>query len=426
MRVEIKQVVLCTLGTMFEWYDFSLFASLTPLLSEIFFPNSNPVASLMSTLMIFAGGFIMRPVGAIFFGHFGDRIGRKSTLLITILIMTIATTGMGLIPVGVTLSTLLLVICRLAQGFAASGEYPGGIVLLSEQLGFRRKAFISSFGRFAAVIGIFLGTFVCTIVTKAVGHENMIQYEWRIPFLLGAPIGLIVFLIRTSLLESVEFQIVKQASQLSRIPIIVILRKHYKEFAIVFCFYILSNVSFHVNFIYFSSYFLSHNKIDLTSSMYLNSLTTLIYAISILFFGFLSDQFSKTSIMITACVLMIILVYPLFVVILNGSFYAQITAQVFLAILIGMYGGPLPALAADYFPTQVRYTGIATSLNFSAAIFGGTAPLICTWLAKITHNPISPSYYVMLAALLSLLATMPAILMKRVAILTPERAREIF
>ena len=251
MRFLTKQVCLCTIGTMLEWYDFSLFASLAPIISEIFFPRSNQFAAMMLIFVVFASGFIMRPIGAIFFGHLGDKIGRKSTLLITISIMTIATVGIGLIPTITILSTALLVICRLAQGFAASGEYPGGIVLLAEQQNQSHKTFISSFGIFAAVIGIFFGTFACTLVSK-----------------------------------------------------------------------MLRNI---------------------------------------------------------------------------------------FSILIGMFVGPLSAMSAEYFPIEIRYTGVGVALNFAAAIFGGTAPLVCAWLAKITNNPLTPSYYVILSAGVALMAVMTAV-----------------
>lgn len=409
MKSVKKQVALCTIGTMLEWYDFSLFASLAPIISELFFPQSNQFTAMMATFVVFASGFIMRPVGAIFFGHLGDRKGRKSTLLITILVMAIATAGIGIIPVTSTLSTVLLIIFRLVQGFASSGEYPGGIVLLAEQKNQLHKTFISSFGIFSAVMGIFFGTFVCTITTKIIGHNDMIQWGWRIPFLLGAPISIIGFFIRKSLLESVEFQQIKQEKKLNGYPLITLFKSYYKEFLAVFCFFIFSNVSFYVNFIYLSSYSLNRQQIDLTSLMYLNSATTLAYALAIPFFAFVADYIGKRTLMITGCILIIFSIYPLFMVILSGILAIQIIAQIFLSILIAMFVGPLSAMSAEYFPTEIRYTGVGMALNFSAALFGGTAPLVCAWIAKMTNNPLTPSYYVILSAGVALIAVIPAI-----------------
>ncbi len=402
MKPIIKQIILCTFGTLLEWYDFSLFAALAPLIAEIFFPQSNHYAGMMSAFVVFASGFMMRPIGAAFFGHLGDKMGRKSTLLITVFIMTISTTAIGLIPTGLTLSTLLLVFFRLAQGFAASGEYPSGITLLAEQLGIKKKGFVASFGIFAAPAGIFIGTLVCAIASKLINHASMIQWGWRIPFLIGAPLGLVGYLIRKSLLESEKFEIAKQKNLLIRIPLISLIKEHRKNFMSLMCLYIFSSVSFYINFIYLGSYSVNAHKLTETSTLYVNSFATLIYAITIPVFGLFSDYFGKKLIMTGACMLMISCIYPLFLFILNGSVGAQLFGQSLISIMIGMFVGPLAMLSADFFPTEVRCTGVGMSLNISTAIFGGTTPLVCVWLAAISNNPITPVYYLIGSAVIAL------------------------
>ena len=402
MRPLIKQIVLCTFGTLLEWYDFSLFAALAPIIAEIFFPHSNHFSAMMSTFVVFASGFIMRPIGAIFFGHLGDKIGRKSTLLITIFIMTISTAAIGLIPTDLTISTLLLVFFRLAQGLAASGEYPGGITLLAEQLKANKRGFIASFGIFAAPAGIFIGTLACAIIAKLIDHANMIQWGWRVPFLLGAPFGLIGYFIRKSLLESEEFQIAKREKLLIKIPLLSLIKEHRRGFIALLCLYILSSVSFYVNFIYLSGYAVNVHKYSTASMLYVNAVITLVYAMTIPLFGLISDYLGKRFLMAGACISMICFIYPLFLYILNGDINMQVWGQAFISIMIGMFVGPLAMLSADYFPTQVRYTGVGMSLNISTAIFGGTTPLVCAWLARISNNPIMPAYYFIGIAALAL------------------------
>lgn len=404
MRLITKQILLCTLGTLLEWYDFSLFAALSPVISEIFFPHSNHFAAMMSIFVIFASGFIMRPLGAIFFGHLGDKVGRKSTLLLTIAIMTISTTAIALIPTQLAISTLLLVIFRLIQGFAASGEYAGGITLLAEQSNVNRKGFITSFGIFSASAGIFIGTLVCVITLKIIDHQNMIHWGWRIPFLIGLPLGFLGYIIRKALLESTEFQMAKQNKFLLPIPIMQLIKKYKKEWIGLSCLYILSSVSFYMNFIYLSNYSINMHKLGTTEALYLNLLITFTYAISIPLFGFISDYLNKKLLMISACILMICSIYPLFIFILHGNIALQFSIQSLISIMIGMLAGPLAILSASFFPPQIRYTGVAMSLNVSASIFGGTTPLVCAWLTHISNNAIAPAYYFILVAVLALIS----------------------
>jgi MHS family proline/betaine transporter-like MFS transporter len=402
MKNLAKQIILCASGTIMEWYDFSLFASLAAIMSEIFFPNGDKFSSMMSTFALFASGFIMRPIGAVFFGHLGDRIGRKSTLLITLFIMTISTSAIGFLPAGYVLSVILLVVFRLAQGFAASGEYPGGITLLSEQVDVKKRGLVSSFGIFAAPAGICLGTMVCAAVAKLVGHHNMVQWGWRIPFLISAPLGLIGYWIRKSLLESEQFQMIQRDRSIIKIPLFILIEKYYREFIVLSGFYILSSVSFYINFIYLTNYAVNSHNFDM-QALYVNVIVTLIYALAILVFGWLSAYIGSKALMACSCVLIIFLAYPLFVYILNGNSVEQILGQLLISILIGMFVGPLASVTADFFPTQIRYTGVSLSLNCATAIFGGTAPIICAWLVKISNSAITPVYYFIAIGVIALI-----------------------
>jgi len=402
MRHIAKQVALCTFGTILEWYDFSLFAALTAIMSVIFFPHTDKYAAMMSTFAVFASGFIMRPIGGIFFGQLGDRIGRKSTLLITILIMTFSTSAIGLIPTGLTISTILVVFLRLLQGFAASGEYPGAIILLGEQTQITKKGFVASFGIFAAPAGIFFGTLICAIASRIIEHTNMIQWGWRIPFLLAAPFGLIGFWIRKALLESEEFKVAEAKKLLVKTPLLILLKKYSGSFLALSCLYILSSSAFYINFIYLGSYSMNLHKLSVNDALYINTLITLIYALSILMFGLLSDYLGKKILMMSACIFIISFTYPLFVFILSGSMYDQILGQAVISALLGMFVGPLAIQSANFFPTQLRYTGVSISLNFATAIFGGTTPIICAWLVRISNDVMMPSYYLITIALLAL------------------------
>lgn len=391
------------MGTALEWYDFSLFASMTAIFSKLFFPEVNLASAMLMTFAVFAAGYITRPLGAIFFGHLGDRIGRKSTLLMSILLMAVSTTVIGVLPVSTSFSMYLLVLCRLLQGFATSGEYGGGITMLYEQ-STKRKGLVTSFGLFAAIFGIFLGTAIVTIITKLIGNQNMMAWGWRVPFLLGAPLGLLGLILRKSLLESREFLNTKASNVDYAIPIIRLLQDYKKELFALTAMYSLSNIAFYINFIYLGNQASLNNNLDTSSSLYISLFVTLIYACSILMFAFISDYTGRLKIMVTSCVLLITLVVPLINIVLSGHANLQLMGQVAISILLGMFVGPLAAVSAECFSINVRYSGIGIPLNLAASVFGGTTPLICGWLARLTGEQTMPAYYLIAAAIVAMAA----------------------
>jgi len=398
-----KQIFLCTLGTALEWYDFSLFASMTAIFSQLFFPEVNASSAILFTFSVFAAGYITRPFGAIYFGHLGDRIGRKSSLLISILLMAVSTTIIGMLPVSTSFSMYLLVLCRLLQGFATSGEYGGGITMLYEQPT-KRKGFISSFGLFSAILGISLGTAIVTITTKVLGNQNMLAWGWRIPFLLGAPLGILGFMLRKSLLESGEFLNAKANNTVCAIPIYRLFQEYKKELFALTAMYTLSNIAFYINFIYLGNQASLDNHMDTSTSLCISLFVTLIYACSILTFALLSDYVGRLKIMAISCVLLITLAVPLFNIILSGNVNLQLMGQVTISILLGMFVGPLAAVTAECFSINVRYSGIGIPLNLAASIFGGTTPLICAWLARLAGRQTMPAYYLMAASIIAMAA----------------------
>ncbi len=400
-----KHIFYCISGTILEWYDFSLFASLITILSKVFFVSSSGIFSIYLPFVYFASGFLMRPIGALFFGHLGDIWGRKATLMITLLLMAISTIGVGLLPThsgSIWLWVLLLL--RLLQGFAASGEYAGSTILLYESDTSLPKATLCSFGLFASAVGILLGSVVCTLTVQILNEEQLISWGWRIPFLLGLPLSILGYKLRNNLIESPSFSREKVAENLVKLPILTAFKHHYKTMVLIMCMYMLGNVAFYLNFVYLTSFTVTHHQLNYTTSFYLNCLITLIYALFIPLFAYLSDLFCGERIMKSACILMMIVTLPIFKLILTGTVEHQFLGQILLAALLGMFSGPLSLIAAESLPLNVRYSGFAVSLNFGAALFGGTTPLIATWLTQQTHNSISPAYYLMAITFVSLLA----------------------
>ncbi len=389
-----KQVALCTVGTVFEWYEFSIFVSLTPIISSLFFQKSSHFAAMLSTFAIFASGYIMRPLGGLFFGHLGDILGRKYTLLLTIFLMTSATVCIGLIPIGTAFSTYILICCRLIQGFATSGEYPNGLTLLAEQQNLKSSGFITSFGIFGTGAGCFCGALAYAIALHFLGYETMLQGGWRILFLLSAPLGVLGFLLRKRIYESNEYITIKKKNLIPRSPLIKLFKNHSKTLIRMLGVSIFLNILVYFNFLYLGNYTLSIHKINTSNVASLYLLTTGIYATSVLCFGFLSDYFNKKWMLLSGCILVISFIYPLFEMTITNSLEMQFFAQGLLSLLMGIMLGPFASILANAFPAEVRCSGLSVILNFSASLFGSTAPLVCSALTKTFNTPFAPLFYI--------------------------------
>lgn len=397
-----KQVSYCSIGTVFEWYEFTVFIYLTPLIAKIFFPHSHGFSGIMAGLAIFATGYLMRPMGALLFGHLGDTYGRKYTLVITIFLMSIATTGVGLIPSGHGFSMLLLVACRLLQGLACSGEYPSSVALLAELHTQRHRALIACSGLFSTALGSFMGACTYAFLFYLLGQTEMQQWGWRIPFLLGAPIGLFGYYLRRRVGES---QVFIQLTKKARFPLTTLFKQHYAILLAILVIYSFNNILIYINTAYFGNYALAMHKISADHLTLLNLLVTFTYAFAILLFGFLSDYVNKNILLITGTVLSTLLIYPLFSLALMGSLVQQIAAQILIALLLGMLLGPLTIMAALSFPSAVRCSGLSIAVNIGGAVFGGTSPLVCAWLTQLSGTPLASAYYALAFGVLSIIAS---------------------
>lgn len=399
-----KQVTLCTMGTVFEWYEFTVFASLTPIISSLFFPGGSRFNAMMATLAVFASGYAMRPLGAIFFGHIGDTRGRKTALLMTLGIMTVATTLIGLIPVGTVFSTVALVICRLMQGFATSGEYPGGLVLLVEQPGQRHKAFIASFGIASTGLGCFLGALAYALLSSLLTESAILAWGWRILFLLAGPIGMFGYFVRTAFLESPAFQQTRESgtSRLHRLPLIPLLQRHYRNLLALLCVTSLTNALVYVNLVYLGNHAVEVGRLTLDSVRYLFLLVTFVYVVAIFISGYLSDFLSRNRMILAGCVLVMVTVLPVFRLLETGGTASFFFAAGWLSAVLGMIVGPYASVLPESFPIAVRYSGISLVLNVAGALFGATAPLVSAYLTESTGSPLAPAWYIGALALLAL------------------------
>ena len=394
-------------GTAIEYYDFQLYGVLAVTLSTLFFVGQDSNAALMATLAVFGGAFLARPLGGIFFGWFGDRRGRTAALMFTIVGIGTASALMGLLPtyaaIGIA-APMLLLACRLLQGFFAGGEITGAATYVAECAPAHRRGFFGAFNPAAATLGLSLATAVAGLTATIFGKEAMAEWAWRVPFLLSVPLILLCIWARSRIEDSPKFKEIMREKKPEHSPLRAVFSGHSKGLAQVVLIGFAQNAAGYVGVVYLSTHLIHTLRYDATSVFWLVSAVTLASAFIMPFAGALSDRFGRKPILFLGFSLYIVLV-PLTMWIASfGNFtIAAIAVMVSIVpfIIVQAVGYPL---YAELFPTQVRYTGVSLGFNIATIIGGGTAPFVAAWLTKITGSSMAPALYVVAAAVIGLMA----------------------
>lgn len=396
------------IGTILEWYDFSLYAYLAGVFAQIFFHALSSIGLLLS-YSVFAMGYLARPLGAALFGYIGDTQGRKKALSLSVLLMAIATCGIGMLPdyvaIGISAAFLLLFF-RLLQGIAVGGEAFGSACFLVESIPSNKTGFYSSIIWASSVIGLLFGSFVVFILFVCFQGPLLYSFAWRLPFLLAAISGLIAYYIRTRTPETQAFQHLRYQCLIEKFPIKTIFLTHKFLIGQLMGLYLLSALITYLVFIFMPIYFtdvLGHSRIHAHA---LNTIILILLIFLDIFFGWLSDKLGRKSIMLAGAIGLMCFSYPLYMMIAQGSFFAAIIAQIIFTFLAASFQGPLLALTLDRIPISVRYTLGSLSYNLAYSIFGGTAPLVAIYLITKTTNVAIPGLYLALSAVVAVIILM--------------------
>jgi MHS family proline/betaine transporter-like MFS transporter len=396
-----------TVGNILEWYDFAVYGFLAPIIGPLFFPEDDTMAGLIKTYGIFAAGYLMRPVGGIVFGHVGDRMGRKKALQLSIAMMAIPTVLVGLLPVYAQIgpmAALLLIVLRLLQGISVGGELIGSMSYLVETAPPGRRGLNGSWSVCGGVAGILLGSLVATLLNNLLSPSAMNDWGWRVPFLSGVVIFAIGSWLRRSLVESPDFTAASAAGKISANPLASVLREMPMRVLHMSSSILLFATSFYVLFVWMPTYLTDIVSPAVDHALLVNTLSMCLLLIFIPASGHLSDSLGRKKVMLTASAALGLLVYPLFIILDQGVMLMALGIQAIFAVLVGSIQGPLPAFLVESFPPQSRYTAIGLSYNITLAIFGGTAPLLCTWLIRETGDLASPALYLVVLAAISILS----------------------
>ena len=397
------------IGNTVEWFDFAIYGFLATYIAEKFFPSGDETAALLNTFAIFAAAFFMRPLGGFFFGPLGDRIGRQKVLALVILLMSGSTFAIGLVPSYETIGVfapLLLLFLRCLQGFSAGGEYGSGACFLAEYASDKHRGFVVSFLVWSVVVGFLLGSLTVTGLETVLSEGAMDSYGWRIPFLIAGVLGAVGLYIRLRLGDTPEFEALRDEGEVASSPLKEAVTTSWRPILQIAGLVVIHNVGFYIVFTFLPSYFtktLGFTKTDAFVSITVASLVALILIPPL---GALSDRIGRKPLLIAGSLAFAVFAYPLFLMLNTGSLAAAIAAHAGLAAIESVFVCASLAAGAELFATRVRSSGYSIGYNVSVALFGGTAPYVATWLVARTGNDLAPAYYVIVAALVTLITVL--------------------
>lgn len=398
-----------SVGQFIEFYDFALYGISAVVLSQIFFPGDNQATALLALFATYGVAFFIRPVGGLFFGALGDRIGRRNVLVATLLTIGAATTAIGLLPgydsIGI-LATVLLVLLRLLQGFSAGGESVGAPSFVFEHAPVNRRGmFVNVTLAATALPSVFAAT-LFLVLSASMSDESFVAWGWRIPFLLALPLAFIGLIIRAKTEESPVFkEIVEEKSSVAEqsTPVRDAFRNNWVKMIQVVIIMGLTAMGFYFLSGYFVSYVETVGGLSRNQSLLLNGLAMLAYTILLPVFGAVSDKVGRKPMMIAGTLALAVLAVPAFMLVTSGSMGLALVGQLIFVVAITIYGGGCYTFFVEVFEPKTRFTSAAFSYNVGYAVLGGTAPFVGTALVDATDVAFSPAFYVIGIALLVLL-----------------------
>jgi MHS family proline/betaine transporter-like MFS transporter len=399
-----KVIAASAIGNFVEWFDFAVYGFLATIIANQFFASTSPSVALLKTFAVFAVAFALRPLGGIVFGALGDRLGRKRILSVTILMMAGATTVIGLLPtyasIGV-LAPVLLTLARCVQGFSAGGEYAGAVAYLMEHAPRHKRAWYGSFVPVSTFSAFAVAAVLAYALDASLTPEAMATWGWRVPFLAAAPLGIVGLMIRWRMEETPAFK-AAQAQARAHSPLKETLRDHGRAICCLGAFISLTALSFYMFTTYFATYLQAVGHLSRAQSLLVSTVALLFAACACPAAGAFSDKVGRRKTVGFTCLWVIITVFPAYWLASYGQIGQAIAGVLLMAVGALLCGVVTAALLAETFPTRTRYTASAITYNIAYTIFGGTAPLMATWLIDLTGSNLAPAFYLVVIALLAM------------------------
>jgi MHS family proline/betaine transporter-like MFS transporter len=395
-----KAVAASAIGNVLEWYDFGVYIFFAGDIAHTFFPADNRTAGLLASLAVFGVGFLMRPLGGIIIGRFGDTHGRRAALTLTIMAMALGTVLVGVLPGYATIglaAPVLLVIARLIQGFSAGGEWGGSTAFMVEWSPPDRRGWYGSFQQASIAASLVLGSGTGALFSAILSPGELVAWGWRIPFLLGIVLALVGSYLRRNVEETPAYRDADRASAPST-------GSGAWAGLRAFGFTIHWTVAFYILLSYMPTFTAQHGGVTKTQALSANTIGLLVLMVLIPLFGTLSDRVGRKPLLLASCAFFAVLTVPLFSVILGKpGFGVLMLIQILFDAAIALFSGAGPAAISEMFHTLSRSTWMTPAYALAVAIFGGFAPFIAAWLIGLTGSPLAPAFYVVGAAVVSFL-----------------------
>ncbi|WP_433420990.1 MFS transporter [Microtetraspora malaysiensis] len=403
-----RVVAAGAVGTTLEWYDFSVYAALATWIAAGFFPADNPGVSLLSALAVFGVGFLFRPLGAVVFGHIGDRYGRKEALGLTIIVMGLSTALLAIAPTyaaaGV-LGPVVLLVARCGQGFSSGGEFAGGASFLIEHAPEGRRGLYGAIHYMALIGGNLIGAGIVAALSFSLSEEQMQTWGWRVPFVIGTVAAFAGVYIRRRLGDTPVMEGARKQDDIARSPFAEALRTDgravLRGIGLVVGFTVMS-----YTYVNMQSFIVTVSDLSQGAAVALYSLSLVVQLCLIGLFGRLSDRIGRKPVLIAGATLMVATTYPSFLLISSGSTIVILAGLTLMAVSIAVYAGPFTTVITELMSRRTRFTALAVSYGFAVAVFGGTAGFVVAWLRQELDSVFAPALFGTVAAVITLATTL--------------------
>ena len=407
-----KVIVASLIGTSLEWYDFFIYGTAAALVfNQLFFPTFEPLVGTLLAFTTYAVGFVARPLGGLIFGHYGDRIGRKNVLVVTLLLMGIATFAIGLLPTYATIGVwapILLVALRFLQGLGLGGEWGGAVLMTLESGGANRRGLNASWPQVGVPVGLLLANGILALMGALTDEPAFLSWGWRVPFLLSGLLVLVGLWIRLTIAESPLFREVEESHTKAGAPIMEVLRSYPKQVLLAIGARVGVDVAFYTFVLFITTYVATYLKLPRNYALNAVLIAAAIQVVLIPLFGSLSDRFSRRPVYLAGAIGAAVWVFVFFILLDTGQFWLIVLAAVVALVFHAAMYGPQAAFIAEMFPTRVRYTGASMGYQLAGIIGGALAPIISVALLDRYDTSIAVSIYAVAMLLVTIICVLLA------------------